>query len=170
MTGLQLQFSGVRNFCFTNSETTIPNCGEHVITRIRVLWFDRTISLMWRWKVKTFAMKSFNTIITMSLSSFGCLTNFATLVYILKSFDIRIHVFTLLLIDAIISIIWSLISVIMDALVLGNIAMVDITYCTISFLSIWLPMFYGAVLTFKVAFLRYFLTIKAAKNVQVNII
>ena len=105
---------------------------------------------------------------SLSLSSFGCLTNFVTLLYILKRFDIRVHVFTLLFIDAIFSLICSLISVTLDTLLMANIIKVNLLYCHISFLTVWLPMFYGDILTFKVAFLRYYLTIKAAKNIQVK--
>ena len=105
--------------------------------------------------------------VNVSLSSFGCLTNFLTLLYILKRFDIRVHVFTLIFIDVIISLVSSLISVTLDAFVMGDLITVSPIYCHISFLTIWLPIFYGDILTFKVAFVRYYLTIKAARNIQV---
>jgi len=68
----------------------------------------------------------------MTLASLGCVTNFATVLYILKRFDVRVHVFN------------------------------------IAYLTLWLPLFYGDVLTFMVATVRYALTVKAAKNIQVD--
>ncbi len=94
--------------------------------------------------------------------------NTATLVYIISNFDIKTHVFTLLFLDVLFSTICSGICVVFDLMVVSGLIKINFTYCTISFLSLYLPSCYGAGITLAVAAIRYVLTRKSAQNKKVS--
>ena len=102
------------------------------------------------------------------LGVLGVMSNGSTLLYILRNFNISIHVFALLFIDTLFSTACALLSMILDNLVRAEVLQQSFTYCTMSFLALYLPAYYGSVLTFLVAITRYILTIKSAKNIQVK--
>ena len=102
------------------------------------------------------------------LGVLGVMSNGSTLLYILRNFNISIHVFALLFIDTLFSTACALLSMILDILVRAEVLQQSFTYCTMSFLALYLPAYYGSVLTFLVAITRYILTIKSAKNIQVK--
>ena len=101
------------------------------------------------------------------LGVLGFISNGSTLLYILQNFNIFIHVFSLLFIDTLFSTSCALLSLILDVLVRTEVLQQSFTYCTMSFLALYLPAFYGPVLTFLVAVTRYILTKKSARNIQV---
>ena len=101
------------------------------------------------------------------LGVLGFISNGSTLLYILQNFNIFIHVFALLFIDTLFSTACALLSLILDVLVRAEVLKHSFTYCTMSFLALYLPAFYGPVLTFLVAVTRYILTKKSARNIQV---
>ena len=104
------------------------------------------------------------------LGLLGFLSNGSTLIYILRNFNISIHVFALLFIDTLISVASDLLSLILDVLVRAEVLQQGFTYCNMSFLALYLPMYYGTVLTFLVAVTRYILTKKSARNIQVKLL
>ena len=99
-------------------------------------------------------------------SILSLVSNGLTLVYILKSFDISLHVFALLFIDATLSTIFSGFLVVFDFLVVSNISNRGFVYCSASFILLYLPAHSGAILTFLISLVRYILARKSAKNIQ----
>jgi hypothetical protein len=94
--------------------------------------------------------------------------NTATLVYIISNFEIKTHVFTLLFLDVLFSTLCSGICVVLDLMVVSGLMNINFTYCTFSFLSLYLPSCYGAGITLAVAAIRYVLTRKSAQNKKVS--
>ena len=99
----------------------------------------------------------------LALDILGCFSNFSTLIYIFKSFDIGTHVFTLIFLDSLISTLCSAISTVSDILFFAG--HFNPT-CQIAFLATYLPGSYGAVLTFLISNIRFYLANKAAKNIH----
>jgi hypothetical protein len=56
--------------------------------------------------------------IFLGIDSFGLLLNGLTLIYILKSFDIKVHVFTLVFMDALFAVISFALSSVLDLLII----------------------------------------------------
>ena len=113
-------------------------------------------------------MESTNFYFFIILGSFGVLSNLATLVYILMNFQIRTHVYSLLFIDSLISSIGAILLTSLDILVQSGLLNISYAYCSVTFFSMFLPVFYGGFLTFMVALIRYVLAMKSAKNIQVQ--
>ena len=113
-------------------------------------------------------MESINFNIMLPLEAFGAASNLSTLVYILRNFDIKVHVYTLIFIDALFCSASALASFLLDVMMVTELIAVDRAFCTISLLSLLLPVLYGSILTFMVALVRYVLSVKAAKNSQVG--
>ena len=111
-------------------------------------------------------MDSFIKLLFLGLGVLGFICNGATLFYILKSFDISTHVFALLFIDASLSTIFPAVTLMAEFLVITNLVETNLVYCNISFAAVYFPSFAGAVLTLIIAFVRYFLARKSAKNIQ----
>ena len=99
----------------------------------------------------------------LALDIIGFFSNFSTLIYILKSFKIGTHVFTLIFLDSLISTLCTGISILFDLLFFAG--HFNPT-CQIAFLTIYLPGSYGAVLTFLISSIRFYLANKAAKNIH----
>jgi hypothetical protein len=104
-------------------------------------------------------------VIFFGLEFVGLALNFTTLIFIVKSFDIKTHVFTLLFIDAVQSTIGSAISVFLDALVISGVSDVSFAYCTFSYVVIYFPSNFGAFLTMLIDVIRYYLARKSTKNI-----
>jgi hypothetical protein len=102
------------------------------------------------------------------INGFGCLTNTSTLYYILKNFDVTVHVFTLVFVDSIISTSCSFVAAIIYSLGMTNIISLDLTNCSVIFFSTFLPLYLGGILTFLVAAIRFILTKKSAQNIQIQ--
>ena len=98
----------------------------------------------------------------------SCFTNASTMIYILKTFDVRIHVFALLFIDSIISTSCSLMATTIRILASTNILNWGFHNCSALFFSIFLPTYYGGILTFLVAAIRFILAKQSAQNIQVS--
>ena len=96
----------------------------------------------------------------------ACLTNLTTHIYILKTFNIKTHVFTLVFLDSLISSVCSFLSAILDTLFLVDIIKPSHVLCYLTFLTSFLPNCLGAVFTLLVTSLRYILAKKAAKNIK----
>ena len=109
---------------------------------------------------------NFYLLIFFGLGVVGFLSNAATLLYIVKSFDITTHVFALLFIDATLSTIFPALSALTDFLVVTNLVQTGLVYCNFSFAFVYLPNFAGSVLTLIIASVRYYLALKSAKNIQ----
>jgi hypothetical protein len=98
----------------------------------------------------------------------GSFTNTFTIIYLLRNYNIAVHVYTLIFIDSLISTTCSFTMLFYDSLVFSQILTMNFWYCTISQLTIFLPMYWGSILTCMVAIIRYVLAQKAAKNIQVS--
>ena len=98
----------------------------------------------------------------------GFLANVSTVIYILKNFDITVHVFALLFIDSLISTSCSFMATVIRGFVISNIFNWGFSNCTVLFLSTFLPTHFGGILTCLVAAIRLILTKKSAQNIQVS--
>ena len=96
----------------------------------------------------------------------SCFTNFTTLIYICKTFNIKIHVFTLIFLDSLISSSGSIISATLDTLFLSGLLQPTYLLCYSAFLSNFLPICFGAILTLLLSFIRYILARSSAKNIH----
>jgi hypothetical protein len=94
----------------------------------------------------------------------GCLTNGLALLHIYRSFNLKIHAFSLLFIDSIISTASSLFLTLLHILYLTNQVEHSEVFCTLEFLGFFLPFYLGACTTFLVASIRLLLTIQSAQN------
>lgn len=103
------------------------------------------------------------------ITAAGIAFNLSTFVYILKNFDITLHVYSLLFIDSLISTSSSFASFSLETLIGTGYMDRSYHYCTLSFLSLYWPTYYGGILTLLVACIRYTLAKKSAKNIQVSI-
>ena len=112
-------------------------------------------------------MESVNFKLMLPLEAFGLASNFSTLIYILRNFDVKVHVYTLLFIDALFCTASALACLVVDVMAFSKTVEFDRAYCNASILSLLLPVLYGSILTFMVALVRYVLSVKAAKNLQV---
>ena len=113
-------------------------------------------------------MESVSNLHFIVISATGIAFNVSTFCYILKNFDITVHVYSLLFIDSLISTFSSFASFSLEVLIGNGLLSRSYNYCTLSFLSLFLPTYYGGVLTFLVACIRYTLAKKSAKNIQVS--
>lgn len=95
------------------------------------------------------------------------MTNSATLVYIFKKYNITVHVYTLLFIDALLCTCGNLNSVIILTLNLWQVLPDNSEFCSVLLFSVFLPTLYGALLICLVAIIRYVLATKSAQNIQV---
>ncbi len=86
-----------------------------------------------------------------------------TVIYIFKSFEIKTHVFALIFIYSLISFLGSGISIVFDALLFAGHLQ---TICKVAFITAFLPGSYGAVLTFRITSIRFYLANQAAKNIH----
>ena len=102
------------------------------------------------------------------INSVGCLTNLLTGIYILKNFDVTVHVFALLFVDSLISTSCSFVATIIRGFVMSNLLTWGFNNCTVLFLSTFLPTHFGGILTCLVAAIRLILTKKSAQNIQVS--
>jgi hypothetical protein len=94
----------------------------------------------------------------------GCLTNGLALLHIYRSFNLKIHAFSLLFIDSIISTSCSFFLTLLHILYLTNQVDHSEVFCTLEFLGFFLPFYLGACTTFLVASIRLLLTIQSAQN------
>jgi len=97
------------------------------------------------------------------LDLIGLVLNAATMVYLQATFDIKKHVFLLIFIDASISTICAGVSSVTDTILISGDG--NYTSCLIIVITNYLPCSYGALLTLLIAFIRYDLAKKAAKNI-----
>jgi hypothetical protein len=97
------------------------------------------------------------------LDLIGLVLNASTMVYIQTTFDIKKHVFLLIFIDASVSTICAGVSSIIDAVLFSGYK--NYPTCFIMVITNYLPCSYGALLTLLIAFIRYDLAKKAAKNI-----
>ena len=95
--------------------------------------------------------------------TFGLCCNVLTLIHILKKFEIKIHVFTMIFVDSVLTNIGCVFSIILEILLLSNLVERTRTYCTLVYSSVYVPFSCGAISTFLVALVRYILTKKSAR-------
>ena len=98
----------------------------------------------------------------------GLLLNFSTLVHIVTNFNIKVHVYTLLFIDSLICMSASLVLIILDVLLIYGVWNNPFWHCHAWFFTLLLPTYFGGILTFLVAAIRYILALKAAKNIHLS--
>ena len=96
----------------------------------------------------------------------ACILNQVTLKYVMTSFDIRTHVFTLLFLDSLNCSICAIISTITDTILLTEKQSHNYFLCSAAFMASYLPNCFGANLTLLIAVTRYTLTLKSAKNIH----
>jgi len=85
-------------------------------------------------------------------------------IYSSSTFDIKIHVFTLLFIDACFSTVFCVISFTIDLALIFESIKIGSTYCNIAFISYFYPTYFGAVSTMLIGAVRLFLSKKVFKN------
>ena len=102
------------------------------------------------------------------LAILACLFNLTTLQFVVKNFNLKTHVFTLLFLDSLNSTVCSIASVIFETILLTNILKPNFIICSWAFLVAYIPNCFGAILTLLIALTRYLLAIKAAKNIHPN--
>ena len=98
----------------------------------------------------------------------GCLFHLKTFHFVVKNFNLKTHVFTLLFLDSLSSTVCSIASVIFEAIFLTKIIEPNFIICSWAFLVAYIPICFGAILTLLIALTRYLLAIKAAKNIHPN--
>ena len=111
-------------------------------------------------------MKSRFLVLFLAIDVCADFTNLTTLIYIATSFNIKTHVFTLIFLDSLISTLCSVISTLFDSLLLAGQIQANINACFLAFLTAYLSNCFGAILTFLIAAVRYFLAKLSAKNIQ----
>ena len=97
------------------------------------------------------------------VESIGLFFNLLTLYHICATFEIKIHVFTMIFIDSVLTNVAGIISIILDTLLLVNVVERTRAYCTMVHAAVYLPFSCGALLTLQVALVRYILTRKSAR-------
>ena len=97
------------------------------------------------------------------LDLLGVLSNGLTLTYILKVFDTKVNVFTLILIDAGFSVHCGVIASSADLLLAVEAVEPNVLLCNLTSTVVYLPSMLGAVLTLEVAVIRHYLASEAAK-------
>ena len=107
-------------------------------------------------------------LVYLALSMTGLLTNFSTMIYLFKTFDISTHVFALIFLDALICIFSSGISIGLNIFLLTGNTDTNYLNCSIFFLTSYLPSNCGALLTLLIVSVRYLLAKKAAQNIQMS--
>ena len=117
---------------------------------------------------KSFKMNTGFSLIFTLINCFGCMTNVSTVIYILKNFDVSVHVFTLVFVDSLISTSCSFMATIIRGFVMSNLLTWGFNNCTVLFLSTFLPTHFGGILTCLVAAIRLILAKKSAQNIQVS--
>ena len=100
----------------------------------------------------------------LAFESAALVSNILTLKHILDRFNVKVHVFTMILIDAIFTNVCLVILIILDFLLLMGAVERTKTYCTLSQASLYMPFSCGAFVTFLVATARYILTKKSSRN------
>jgi ABC-type tungstate transport system substrate-binding protein len=96
----------------------------------------------------------------------GFISNFLTLLYIVNSFNIRTHVFLLIFIDTLFSTSCCFVGVILYVFIAAEVIEINFIFCTLSFFVSYIPTNLGSFTTFLTSAVRYYLTIKSAKNIQ----
>jgi hypothetical protein len=89
--------------------------------------------------------------------------NLPTLIYILKSFDVRVHVFTMILIDAAIANSCCALLIVLDVLLLVKTFQKNLTYCALAQAAVFMPYSCGGCSAFLVATARYVMTKKSIR-------
>ena len=112
-------------------------------------------------------MEEFCTIVYLILGLIGWLANGITMGSILKRFEVHIHVFALICIDAVFSTLCAALSTISDVLVLAKVLIPDYNSCAMAFMASYLPCCFGALNTLLISSIRFTLAKKSAKNIQV---
>jgi len=135
-------------------------------------WRLANLTHSWRQPFQNFlgAMTSLvfrGKVLTLILDVIGTLTNLTALCHVVKTFDLKIHFFALIFIDALICTVCSVSAAVVTSasLIVGS-DRAKFFYCTAGFLCHFLPGFVGACQTFLVASIRYFIALKSAKNQQ----
>jgi hypothetical protein len=105
-------------------------------------------------------------LVGLTIGLVGVCLNGLSLFHIVKSFNIRTHVFTLVFIDALISTVACGLTSTMYLLVVVKLADASFFFCSLAFYSTYLPWLFGSLLTLMVAAVRFVLTRKSAENVQ----
>ena len=113
-------------------------------------------------------LKNGLSLVGFSIAIVGVCLNGLSLFHIVKSFDIRTHVFTLIFVDAVISTVGCSITSTVYFLVVVQFADQSLFFCTLMFYSGYLPWLFGSLLTLIVANVRFVLTRKSAVNVQLS--
>ena len=96
----------------------------------------------------------------------ACFLNFTTLVYITKTFNIKVHVFTLIFLDSLISTTCCICSTFLDLFLSTTGFQPNYIFCFFLFMFSYFPNCCGAFLTLLISLIRYLLAKKSAKNIQ----
>ena len=113
-------------------------------------------------------MDTFCHIVYLLIGLIGWMANGVTLCYILKTFEVRIHVFALICIDSAFSTLCAATSTVSDVLVLAEVLIPDYNSCSIAFLVSYLPCCFGALTTLLISSTRFILAKKSARNIHVS--
>ena len=93
----------------------------------------------------------------------GLSLNLPTLIYIFKNFDVKIHVFTMVLVDAVIANFCCSILILIDVQLLIGTLPKNLVYCTLAQAAFFIPYSCGGCSTFSVATARYIMTKKSTR-------
>ena len=93
-------------------------------------------------------------------------TNFTTLVYIAKTFNIKTHVFILIFLASINSTVCSMLSTVFDSFSLTENLQPNKHVCFVAFLTVHLSNSFGAIFNVLISIVRYFLAKLSAQNIQ----
>ena len=111
-------------------------------------------------------MKMIFWLVFVAIDICACFTNCTTLVYITKTYNIKIHVFTLIFLDSLISTTCYMIVTFLDLLLLARHTQPNYLLYFFTFLFTYYPNCCGAFLTLLISLLRYCLAKKSAQNIQ----
>ena len=80
------------------------------------------------------------------------MTNSTALIHVVRSFDLKTHVITLVFVDALLCTFCCAISLILNSVIVSNSVHLNAVSCNIGFVAAYLPSFMGSGLTLLVSF------------------
>ena len=108
-----------------------------------------------KWNLWHIKMKKEFLIANEFLAIVACLSNLTTLQFVVKNFNLKTHVFTLLFLDSLSSTVCSIASAIFETIFFTKILEPNFIICSWSFLVAYIPNCFGAILTLLI--LKYML-------------
>ena len=80
------------------------------------------------------------------------MTNSTALIHVVRSFDLKTHVITLIFVDALLCTFCCAVSLILNSVIVSNSVNLNVVSCNIGFVAAYLPSFMGSGLTLLVPF------------------